>query len=79
MPKPASRRYCISAGDGIPTFIFSNLLRAGVVAIVGWKSYTNMPDHPFYALGWLLLGGSMVLPKVSADVEVDENEDEKQS
>jgi hypothetical protein len=50
--------------QSVSTYIFANLLRAGVVAVVGFKAYTNMPDNPFSALAWLLLGGAMVLPRV---------------
>jgi len=71
-PRPR-RRYIRYQEQSISTYIFANILRAGVVAITGFKAYSNMPEHPFYALGWLLLAGGMVLPRVDDDEGGAEN------
>jgi len=73
-PRPRHhRRYIRYQEQSISNYIFANILRAGVVAITGFKAYSNMPDHPFYALGWLLLAGGMVLPRVDDRTEEAEN------
>lgn len=60
--KPVETRFKVKMSWS--TWFFMNVARASISAIVGYKAYENMPNHPFFSIAWILFGATMVVPRV---------------